>query len=91
VQLSRAVRSSGVLWRRAVLRGRRVHGGHSLLGRLGLLWAGLLWAGLRWAGLRRVGLFWIGLFWGGQVVASRDDADLDQVGGRHGGGHGEGG
>jgi hypothetical protein len=45
---------------------------------------------LPWVGLRRVGLFWIGLFWGGQVVASRDDADLDQVGGRHGG-HGEGG
>ena len=49
VQLSRAVRSYGVLRRRGVLRGRRVHGGQGLLGRLGLLWVGLLWAGCRLA------------------------------------------
>jgi hypothetical protein len=76
VQLGQAVRSYGVLWRRGVLRDRRVHGGQGLLGRLGLHWVGLLWAGLLcvgllWAGLlcvglRCAGLFWIGLLWGGQ-------------------------
>jgi hypothetical protein len=53
------------------------------------VWVGVVRPGR--AGLNWAGLLWATLLWSGQVVVGRDDAHLNKVGGRRGGGHGQGG